>query len=184
MNVHPAKMEVRFRNPRAIYALIVETLGSVIGAGPGPRAEGPAGPPGMEPAVYAARVEEALKRYRVPSGAGKLLFSGPVVASREAPAIPPQLPREAPTGMQAPTERQVSAERISFADLAYIGQVAGTYLIFADAEGMLLMDQHAAHERILFEKLKQQAAETDVRALGQRLLIPEVVSLPPAIVPF
>ncbi len=44
---------------------------------------------------------------------------------------------------------------------------------------MLLIDQHAAHERILFEKLRRQAAETKERALGQRLLIPEVVSLPP-----
>jgi DNA mismatch repair protein MutL len=179
VNVHPAKMEVRFRDPRVVYALIAETLGNVIGAGRGPRVEGPAGPPGMEPAAYAARVEEALKRYRVPSGSGKLLFGGALVVNRDSPTIPPQILREAPTGEQAPAERQVSDERISFADLAYIGQVAGTYLIFADAEGMLLVDQHAAHERILFEKLKRQAADADGHALGQRLLIPEVVSLPP-----
>jgi DNA mismatch repair protein MutL len=73
----------------------------------------------------------------------------------------------------------VAAERRLFSELAYVGQVAGTYLVFADAEGMLLVDQHAAHERILFEKLKGQAAETTGDALGQRLLIPEVVSLPP-----
>jgi len=179
VNVHPAKMEVRFRDPRAVYALIAETLGNVIGAGLGPLAEGSAGPSGIEPAAYAARVEEALKRYRVPSGSGKLLFGGSGVANREAPAPLPQLPREAPAASQAPAERHVSAERISFADLAYIGQVAGTYLVFADAEGMLIVDQHAAHERILFEKLRCQAAETDGRSLGQRLLLPEVVSLPP-----
>jgi DNA mismatch repair protein MutL len=57
--------------------------------------------------------------------------------------------------------------------------VAGTYLIFTSHEGMLLVDQHAAHERILFEKLRRQAAETPERVFGQRLLIPEVVSLPP-----
>ena len=118
------------------------------------------GSPGQEPAGYAARVEEALKRYRVPSGSGKLFFSGPFVANREAPATPPQPPREARTDEQTPAERHVAAERRLFSDLAYIGQVAGTYLIFADAEGMLLVDQHAAHERILFEKLKRQAAET------------------------
>ncbi len=183
VNVHPAKMEVRFRDPRAIYALIAETLGAVIGAGLAPRVEGPPGTPLQEQAGYAARVEEALKRYRVPSGSGKLFFSTPFVANREAPATPPQPPREARTDEQTPAERHVAAERRLFSELAYVGQVAGTYLVFADAEGMLLVDQHAAHERILFEKLKRQAAETTGGALGQRLLIPEVVSLPPAIVP-
>ena len=44
---------------------------------------------------------------------------------------------------------------------------------------MVLVDQHAAHERILFERLKKRAAETKGREPGQRLLLPEVVSLPP-----
>jgi DNA mismatch repair protein MutL len=179
VNVHPAKMEVRFRDPRAIYALIAETLGAAIGAGLAPRAEGSPGISGEEQAGYAARVEEALKRYRVPSGSGKLFFSRPVVADREAPATPPQPLGEARTEEQTPVERHVSAERRLFSELAYVGQVAGTYLIFADAEGMLLVDQHAAHERILFEKLRRQAVETKGGALGQRLLIPEVLSLPP-----
>ena len=179
VNVHPAKMEVRFCDPRAVYALIAETVGGVIGAGLTPQAEGPARPPGMEPATYAARVEEALKRYRVPSGSGKLFFTTPFMANREAPAPPPQIPREALSEGPAPSEWQTPAGRSSFAEMAYIGQVAGTYLIFADADGMLLVDQHAAHERILFEKLKRQAAAADGRTLGQRLLLPEVVSLPP-----
>jgi DNA mismatch repair protein MutL len=172
VNVHPAKMEVRFREPREIYALIAETLGRVIGAGLAPRVEGSAGPPGGA-AAYAARVEEALKRYRVPAGSGKLFFGAPLVANREASAAPPLLVRETCTEGHEP-----AAERC-FSDLAYVGQVAGTYLIFADAEGMLLVDQHAAHERILFEKLRRQAAEKGGKAPGQRLLLPEVVSLPP-----
>ena len=179
VNVHPAKMEVRFRDPRAVYALIAETLGGVIGAGLALRAEGSGESPGTGPAAYAARVEEALKRYRVSSGSGKLFFSAPSVVNREAPPPPPQLSGEARSEGPAPSERQAPAERSSFADLAYVGQVAGTYLVFADDEGMLLVDQHAAHERILFEKLRRRAAESKGNALGQRLLLPEVVSLPP-----
>ena len=55
--------------------------------------------------------------------------------------------------------------------------MAGTYLVFAGEEGMVLVDQHAAHERILFERLRRQAQGE--KAVGQRLLLPEVVSLPP-----
>jgi DNA mismatch repair protein MutL len=173
VNVHPAKMEVRFRAPREIYALIAETLGNLIGAGLEPRAQDSAGSSGREPAAYAARVEEALKRYRVPAGSGKLFFSGPFVENRGATVTPPQSLRE------DRTERHEPAEARCFSDLAYVGQVAGTYLIFADAEGMLLVDQHAAHERILFEKLRRQAIEKGEKVPGQRLLLPEVVSLPP-----
>ncbi|MHB9097005.1 MAG: DNA mismatch repair endonuclease MutL [Syntrophales bacterium] len=173
VNVHPAKMEVRFRNPREIYALIVETLSSAIGAGLPPQSEGPSGSSGSGPGAYAVRVEEALKRYRVSSGPEKLFFGGPFMANREAPVMP------SPPVQSAPAESPQPGERDSFSDLVYVGQVAGTYLIFTSAEGMLLVDQHAAHERILFEKLRRQAVETGERALGQRLLIPEVVSLPP-----
>jgi DNA mismatch repair protein MutL len=179
VNVHPAKMEVRFRDPRAVYALIAETLGAAIGAVLAPPGEGPAGMPAEERTGYAARVEEALKRYRIPSGPGKLFFSRPVVADRETPATASRPPGEGRAEEQTPVEGQVAAGRRLFSELAYVGQIAGTYLVFADAEGMLLVDQHAAHERILFEKLRRQAVETKGGALGQRLLIPEVVSLPP-----
>lgn len=173
VNVHPAKMEVRFRNPREIYALIVEAVGASIGAGVPAGPEGRSGSPGSGPGSYAGRVEEALKRYRVSSGPEKLFFGVPVAANREAPA-PAAQPLRA-----ALTESPPPAERGSFSDLAYVGQVAGTYLIFSSPAGMLLVDQHAAHERVLFERLRRRAAETGERTLGQRLLIPEVVSLPP-----
>jgi DNA mismatch repair protein MutL len=173
VNVHPTKMEVRFRNPREIYALIVEAVGGAIGAGLPSQSAGAAGLPVSGPGAYAARVDEALKRYRVSSGPEKLFFGGPFAANREAPAPPSHPLREALTESPQPGARS------AFSDLVYVGQVAGTYLVFTSHEGILLVDQHAAHERILFEKLRRQAAETGERALGQRLLIPEVVSLPP-----
>ena len=176
VNVHPAKMEVRFRNPRGIYALIVDTLSGAIGAGLTPGAAGAAGSSGVGPSGYASRVEEALKRYRVSSGPEKLFFSGPATVKREAPANPPAVSRE------EIKESLPSAGRYCFSDLLYIGQTAGTYLIFTCEEGMVLIDQHAAHERVLFEKLRRRAQGE--KAVGQRLLLPEVVSLPPCDIAF
>jgi DNA mismatch repair protein MutL len=67
----------------------------------------------------------------------------------------------------------------NFADLEYIGQFAGTYLVFSSSDGLTLVDQHAAHERILFDKLKMETARRSEKIMSQRLLIPEVASLSP-----
>jgi DNA mismatch repair protein MutL len=123
---------------------------------------------------YAARVEEALKRYRISSGPDKLFFGRPGASPPEKPLSPAAtISRDS----RPETERQEEKRR--FSDLVYLGQVAGTYLVFAGEDGMVIVDQHAAHERILFEGLKRRAAETQGGAPGQRLLMPEVVSLPP-----
>ena len=67
-------------------------------------------------------------------------------------------------------------EQIAFANFRYLGQFANTYLIFTGDDGFILIDQHAAHERIIFEKLKKSSGE---KIISQPLLLPEVVSLSP-----
>jgi len=66
----------------------------------------------------------------------------------------------------------------SLARMTYLGQTGGTYLVFSDPDGLILVDQHAAHERILYEQFRQAGAENKV--IGQPLLLPEVVALAPA----
>ena len=172
VNVHPAKMEVRFRNPRGIYALIVESLSGAIGAGLTAAVAGTAVSSGAGGSGYASRVEDALKRYRVSSGSGKTVLQR--VPSRKKRVR--RRFRRSSLGKR-PGQSEPAGDQHCFSDLHYIGQTAGTYLIFTGEEGMVLVDQHAAHERVLFEKLRRQAQGE--KAVGQRLLLPEVVSLPP-----
>jgi len=79
---------------------------------------------------------------------------------------------------QEETAREAASEKRSFNNLQYLGQVAGTYLIFSGNEGLVIIDQHAAHERILFEKLKESKGKGDIGRQG--LLIPEIISMSPA----
>jgi len=184
VNVHPTKLEVRFRDPREIYALIVESLGCAIGAGIPPTGQSePAGGSATGQAVYRSRVEEALRRYRISGGQEKLFFGGK--SSGKADALPSSSGSPSPEPLPPPsqslpeTSGEATPPRLRFADLSYLGEVAGTYLLFTGSDGLWLVDQHAAHERILFERLKRTAEQDGERVPGQRLLLPEVVSLAP-----
>jgi DNA mismatch repair protein MutL len=173
VNVHPAKLEVRFRRPREIYGLIVETLTQSLAQvpqlpGPESLSRGTAGT--RRALDYRDRVEEALKRYRLSSATGKLTFQE---ALRKGPdeAFPPVHPLSVGFSAGIPSEQ---AEAPSFSSLEYLGQIADTYLVFSAPDRMILLDQHAAHERILFEKLKRTRGN---KTVSQQLLIPEVLHL-------
>jgi len=65
----------------------------------------------------------------------------------------------------------------SFTRMTYLGQTGGTYLVFSDPDGLILLDQHAAHERILYEQFRQIGAGDKI--IAQPLLLPEIVTLSP-----
>ena len=181
VNVHPAKMEVRFRNPRTIYEIVTEALVSALSA-IGPRVSEEKGR--LMPEGYSQRVQEALRRYTISMGSGKLLFSKsdddakmPGAARGKLQDDDKDVVRVQRSQEGSDEEQEIAKQRLDFTDLEYIGQIAGTYLVFSSTTGMILMDQHAAHERILFEKLKKGSPAPGEKMIGQTLLIPEVVSL-------
>ncbi|MGZ3578784.1 MAG: DNA mismatch repair endonuclease MutL [Syntrophales bacterium] len=177
VNVHPAKMEVRFRNPREIYDIIVETVVHAL-ANIAPVSSGAMGR--TMPEGYGERVQEALKRYTVTSGSGKLFFNKTLrdysVPRPAMDRIPEKEQAEIST-VKISVEREMPVKRQNFVDLEYIGQFAGTYLVFSSSDGLTLVDQHAAHERILFDKLRMETARRGEKIMSQRLLIPEVANL-------
>jgi DNA mismatch repair protein MutL len=115
-------------------------------------------------------------------GSGKLLFSKSVGGAKTPGTARGKLQDDDKDVVQrsqegSDEEQEIAKQRLDFSDLEYIGQIAGTYLVFSSTTGMILMDQHAAHERILFEKLKKGSPAPGEKMIGQTLLIPEVVSL-------
>ncbi len=175
VNVHPAKSEVRFRDPGVARGLIVSALRHAL-AEAGHRASStvanatlgamrPEAPQPIPARVYQMdRPSQAARQaaYRAQSpGFAELArdYSGSIV--EPTPVVAPVTAEE-----PAPQDLPLGAAR---------GQVHENYIIAQTADGMVIVDQHAAHERLVYEKLKTQMAENGVAA--QALLIPEIVEL-------
>jgi DNA mismatch repair protein MutL len=162
VNVHPAKSEVRFRDPGIARGLIVSALRHAL-AEAGHRASSTVADAtlgAMTPESTGARVYQ-MDRPSAGSHAPVFQETAPVFGRVEMPHD--DVGSE--TGMP-PTEYPLGAAR---------GQVHENYIIAQTATGMVIVDQHAAHERLVYEKLKRQMAESGVAA--QALLIPEIVEL-------
>ena len=164
VNVHPAKWEVRFSDPQGVHRLVTATLGRAL-AGRGWLGE--ASPPRTRDRVaWPDRVGEGRRVPRADSaGEGDWTF-----ARSRSPSLLATIGDEAPSA---------DAERpFRFSDLRLLGQLLGTYLLVEDKQGLLLVDQHAAHERVLYERLRAGWLEGGVERQG--MLLPVTVGLPPA----
>lgn len=150
VNVHPAKAEVRFREPGRIYSLLIAALRQGLG------------PLAGEKPVYQVSWEPAAIPRVAEAGAAPVT---PVFTATVLPFPEPARPlRPAPAAL--PGGR--------FEDLTLIGQLAETYLLAQSPAGLIIIDQHAAHERVLYERLGE------VTSPRQALLFPRVVEVSPA----
>ena len=163
VNVHPAKSEVRFREPEAVRSLIVGGLRAAI-AGAGHRASSTVGEAtlaAMQPRVYQMdRPAQGVLRAAYAAQAPQGTTGMPGFA--EAPA--------------ARIEERPEGRDESLPLGAAKAQLHGNYIVAQTATGMVIVDQHAAHERLVYERLKAQAAGG---IPSQALLIPEIVDLSP-----
>ena len=167
VNVHPAKSEVRFRDPGLVRGLIVSALKHAL-AEAGHRASSTvadAALGAMRPEVVEPRIYQMDRPYAGTS------------APRHQP--PSQGFAEMAGGYSARVEPEGVFERETPLEALPLGaaraQVHENYIVAQTETGMILVDQHAAHERLVYERLKTQMAENGVRA--QALLIPEIVSM-------
>ena len=169
VNVHPAKSEVRFRDPGMARGLIVSALRHAL-AEAGHRASSTVAD-GM---LGAARVELASPRvYQMdrPIGVPRSIAEPDFVLGFQEMAAEYAARTVEPSAQETEPEAQHLPLGVAR------GQVHENYIVAQTVDGMVIVDQHAAHERLVYEKLKRQMVENGVAA--QALLIPEIVELSP-----
>jgi len=185
VNVHPAKAEVRFRDPALVRGLIVGGLRHAL-AGAGHRASttvstaalGGFRPGGYTPPPSAAGYSAWRQAGWSPSGLAAAVQSIPGLTEVSARAEP-QWEYEAQSGMAEPGPAAQVFDPVDFPLGAARAQVHETYIVAQTRDGVVIVDQHAAHERLVYERMKGEMAQEGGVA-RQALLLPEVVELDPA----
>jgi DNA mismatch repair protein MutL len=171
VNVHPAKHEVRFAQQKNIHEAVRRSVAEALQNVDQPgwtvskvKANQPSvRQPGIyEPMADFDRLEKQKKDS--PSGEMEVLTSFPSVFSQKKD-----------TGRVQATVQSPLWEKKRFGDLQVIGQFHDMYILCESDDGLILIDQHAAHERILFEQLKKRFQER--KNTSQKLLIPETIDL-------
>ncbi|MBX3595076.1 DNA mismatch repair endonuclease MutL [Sphingomonas sp.] len=170
VNVHPAKTEVRFRDPQLARGLIVSGLRRALDEA-GHRSVQRADTGGMEmwqrePLAPVPAAQDAL--WNVERGAAVSAPRPDAVYERRASFIAPPQARAEPAAAPVPgvTSFPLGVAR---------GQVAKTYIVAEAEDGLVIVDQHAAHERLVLERMRRAMAGGTVAS--QALLLPEVVEL-------
>lgn len=170
VNVHPAKTEVRFRNEAALFSAVFGALGSAFEKRAFFPNSSEASPPGFwgkidQPGLLGSK-DRAFSHHAAPSAA----ISAPPQMEYSAHVAEETAVYEFDTlsNTHSGSTQQVYPQRAA-PDMEYLGQIADTYLVLRDAKNCLvLIDQHAAHERVLFHKLKTG----NLNGESQTLIIP------------
>jgi DNA mismatch repair protein MutL len=195
VNIHPAKREVKFHHERAVRAIVATAVRDALMAFHQPSAS-TAAPTGPKPAPAPVVVPQTddLPRLQLPTTP---VASSPATRPPEqaplkmgfAPARPVATPpAAAPTPVTAEVASESTPQKAIPASgggaampllsvpLRLVGVIGRLYVVLESDRGLVLLDQHAAHERVLYEQMLERVEQGD--APSQRLLLPETIELP------
>jgi len=177
VNVHPAKTEVRFRRSAAVADAVREAVRNALASATYARPQERAMPayvdvPYIPPPQPPAPQPQPRIEYVPPSGDEIARDVAVMIEQKQSvqSVVPPVPSAEKFT-------REVEPEKLS-ANIRPLGQLDESFIIATDDQGLLLIDQHVAHERVLFDKYR--ALEAERRTDAQQLLVPETFDLTPA----
>jgi DNA mismatch repair protein MutL len=183
VNVHPAKREVRFRDPTGVREVIVQCIQQTLEGGRAAWQEKFRAPVSL-PAAAGKAAPDLRLRPEVPASHEihrELPHLGTVAGGVDpgratvGQAFRPPATRIDPAG-EAPALQQRAAAATQ-QQFQIIGVLNKLYVLMENADGLVLVDQHAAHERILFEELRRRMEEQGVPT--QKLLLPQTFDVPP-----
>ena len=164
VNVHPTKAEVRFLEQSLVHEVLRRALADALGQGRAPE---------LQFTPFAPRPEEP-RAVSIPG-----VLAGATIGSRWVPEV---LARQEPDTAVSSSSRDVAAPvqqmPAEIRPMIPLGQFRDTFIIAVDDEGVAIVDQHVAHERILFERVMEKL--TTGRLESQRLLTPILIEMSPA----
>jgi DNA mismatch repair protein MutL len=200
VNVHPSKTEVRFRQQTVIHDFVRDSIrGALMKARPVPQFmteihAHPTASPGLSPgsgplggeasagwrALYETAAGFSLSAPAVPPISERFRFEGGIAVEANAAVSLARAPEAVPdNGCVAPiADAGDDSSLASLGSLKAMGQIRNSFILAVNEDGLWIVDQHVAHERILFEKVLKQRAVQKVES--QRLLMPLLIELTPA----
>jgi len=175
VNVHPTKHEVKFAQQKEIHDAVAGVVAERLRLADQPQWH-PKSFPEPDPMDVKSRISETVPHFSIPKKE----------ISTRHPASGTQYPISSTQQPASPWKQDLRLSRTSgqtelwarkrFGDLKVIGQFHDTYILCESSDRIVLIDQHAAHERIIFEQLKNRS-QASKKSAAQKLLIPETIDL-------
>jgi DNA mismatch repair protein MutL len=182
VNVHPAKNEVRFARPNSVHELIRRAVAQTLYDVDRPSWKPIASQEAVRDGGMVAEGRLEFGSGKEEEGSGESRIQHPTSSIEHPPSSIPH-PASSIEDRGSRIEHRASSHRLQvdiwekrgFAGMRIIGQLHDTYILCEAPDGLVLIDQHAAHERVLYEQLARRA--DSARHASQPLLIPETVDL-------